>query len=655
MQRTLNLGILAHVDAGKTSLTERLLFDAGVIDHVGRVDDGDTQTDSLELERRRGITIKAAVVSFCLGGTTVNLIDTPGHPDFIAEVERVLGILDGAILVVSAVEGVQGQSRVLYRTLHRLGLPSLIFMNKIDRAGADPDRVLAQVRRILSPDVIAMGTASPAGTAGAEFHPFAAEEMLEAIAEYDEGLLSDYLAGRPVTSARLTATLARLTAAGEVHPVYQGSAITGAGLPALHRAINTLLPAASGDPAAELQAQVFKVDRGPSGERIGYARVLQGRLRTRDAVTMPREDRGRITRLALFDHGRSTTVDVVPADRIAAVHGLARLQVGDWLGRPGPLQADRLFAPPSLETVVVPDRAQDRARLHAALEQLAEQDPLIGLRQDDVRQELYLSLYGEVQKEVIQAMLAEQFRVQARFRQTSTIYIERPARPGAAYELKDAEDNPFLATVGLRIEPAAPGSGVRYQLAVELGSMPLAFMRAVEDTVYQTLSEGLHGWAVTDCLITLTHSGYFPRQSHMGAKFDKSMSSTGEDFRLLTPLVMLAALQSAGTVVCQPIHAFELELPAAAVPAGLSALARLNGIALRQQELADGFRLTGEIPAANVHRLQQQLPGLSHGLGLLTAEFDHYAPLRGPAPRRARTDHNPLDRKEYLLRVQRKV
>src|SRR5688500_18310798 len=172
--RTLNLGILAHVDAGKTPLTERPLFTAGAIDHCGTVDAGTTQTDSLELERERGITIRSAVASFAVGDLAVNLVDTPGHPDFIAEVERVLGVLDGAVLVVSAVEGVQPQTPLLFRALQRLGVPTLLFVNKIDRAGADPDRVVAEMARRLAPGVVAMGTAKDAGQRDATFEPFPA-------------------------------------------------------------------------------------------------------------------------------------------------------------------------------------------------------------------------------------------------------------------------------------------------------------------------------------------------------------------------------------------------------------------------------------------------------------------------------------------------
>src|SRR5213075_1385493 len=170
--RILNLGILAHVDAGKTSLTERLLYAAGVIDEVGSVDDGSTQTDTLALEQQRGITIKSAVVSFVIDDVTVNLIDTPGHPDFIAEVERVLGVLDGAVLVLSAVEGVQPQTRILMRALQRLRVPTLLFVNKIDRAGADVDRVLDEIEQRLTPDVVPMGSAEGLGTRTASFGPF---------------------------------------------------------------------------------------------------------------------------------------------------------------------------------------------------------------------------------------------------------------------------------------------------------------------------------------------------------------------------------------------------------------------------------------------------------------------------------------------------
>jgi len=231
--QTLNLGILAHVDAGKTSLTERLLHAAGVIDEIGRVDDGSTQTDSLELERQRGITIKSAVVSFVIDDVTVNLIDTPGHPDFIAEVERVLSVLDGAVLVVSAVEGVQAQTRVLMRALQRLHVPTLIFVNKIDRRGARGAPVVQSISEKLSPAVVAMGSAHGLGTRGARSTPYTAADadfrrgLWELLADHDDAFLAAYVDQRSVSYSQLRTGLAAQTRRALVHPVFFGSARTG--------------------------------------------------------------------------------------------------------------------------------------------------------------------------------------------------------------------------------------------------------------------------------------------------------------------------------------------------------------------------------------------------------------------------------------------
>ncbi|MCU7722533.1 TetM/TetW/TetO/TetS family tetracycline resistance ribosomal protection protein [Actinoplanes sp. KI2] len=618
---TLNLGILAHVDAGKTSLTERLLYAAGVIDELGSVDAGSTRTDTLELERRRGITIKSAVVSFPLRGTTVNLIDTPGHPDFIAEVERVLGVLDGAVLVISAVEGVQAQTRVLARTLHRLRIPTLIFVNKVDRAGARFHELLDEVGARVSPALVPMSRVDGLGTRDA-----AVTERVDLLrlADHDDAVLAALVEERTPPPVR---------AHDDVHPVFFGSAITGAGIDALIGGIVDLLPTGR---APGRGGTVFKVDRGPAGERIAYLRMFDGVLRVRDTVG---EDR--VTGIRVFTDGGTQPRAELTAGQIGTVRGLGHVRIGDTIGVRDAKAQQAQFAPPSLETAVLASR---RAELHAALAELAEQDPLINLRQDDERREVYVSLYGEVQKEVIQATLAEQYGLDVSFRETTTLHIERPAGAGAAVEYNKVAPNPFLATVGLRV---GPGDGVSFQLAVEPGSMPAAFFVAVEQTVRETLRQGLRGWPVPDCAVTMTHSGYSARQSHAHAVFDKSMSSTAGDFRNLTPLVLMAALRDAGTVVHEPIHAFTAEVPADTVPAVLPLLARLGAI-----PLATGAHgIDGEIPAAKVHELRRRLPGLTRGEGVLESVFDHYAPVRGKPPVRERTGPDPLDRKEYLLRV----
>jgi ribosomal protection tetracycline resistance protein len=633
---TLNLGILAHVDAGKTSLTERLLLTAGVIDRLGSVDAGSTQTDSLALERARGITIKAAVVSFPLDGVTVNLIDTPGHPDFIAEVERVLAVLDGAVLVVSAVEGVQAQTRVLLRTLRRLRIPTLIFVNKTDRRGADPERVLGELNR-LAP------TLKPGD--------------VEALAEYDDDVLAAYLDG-----TRVPDRLPARTRDGTVHPVFAGSAITGDGIGALMAGLTTLLPttAAVDGPVS---GTVFKVERGQAGEKIAYVRMYSGVLRVRDRL-----DAGKVTAVREVSTGAAE----VAAGQIARVWGLD-VRIGDVVAVPsglrqlasGPLEpryrkgptvpgaagvACGQFAPPTLETVISSVDPAKGGALHAALTELAEQDPLINLRQDD---ELSVSLYGEVQKEVIGATLLDEYGIEVTFRESTTICVERPAGTGDAVELIGT--GPFLATVGLRVEPGAPGSGIGFRLGVELGSMPYAFFAAVEETVHAALRQGLRGWQVTDVLVTMTHSGYWARQSHSHGTFDKSMSSTAGDFRNLTPLVLMAALAKAGTTVLAPMHRFRLAMPGDSSAVVMPVLARHRAIPLTSELTESAYVIEGDIPAEKVHSLTQKLPTLTRGEGEFESAFDHYREVAGTPPERVRSDHNPLNRKEYLLHVVRRV
>jgi ribosomal protection tetracycline resistance protein len=661
---TLNLGILAHVDAGKTSLTERLLFAAGIIDEIGSVDDGNTQTDSLALERQRGITIKSAVVSFAIGDVTVNLIDTPGHPDFIAEVERVLSVLDGAILVISAVEGVQAQTRVLMRALQRLRIPTLVFVNKIDRNGAHYDGTLGAIASKLTPAIVPMGTAAHIGTKDAAFLPCGNEDAAfaaraaDVLAEHDDAFLAAYLDDEQAfPPSRLRAELAAQARCALVHPVYFGSAITGAGVDALTAGIRELLPRAASDTGGPVRGTVFKVERGPAGEKIAYVRLFSGTVHTRERLHFGQGGEGKVTAISVFDRGAAVSRDRVSAGQIGKLWGLGDVRIGDTLGQQDHSNGNgHHFAPPTLETVVVPSRRADSGLLHVALTQLAEQDPLINLRQDGIRQELLVSLYGEVQKEVVQATLADDYGIDAGFRGTTTICIERPTGSGAAAELIATPPNPFLATVGLRVDPAAPGSGVSYRVAGDrLGTMPVAFFKAVEETVHETLRQGIHGWQVTGVMVTLTHTGYYPRQSHAHAHFDKSMSSTAGDFRSLTPLVLMTALAQAGTEVCEPVHRFRLEIPADVFGPVLPVLTGLRAVPAAPVMRGATCLLEGEIPAGNVRELELQLPALARGEGVLDCTFDHYQPVRGPAPERSRSDHNPLNRKEYLLSLTRRT
>ena len=626
--RTLNIGILAHVDAGKTSLTERLLFDSGAIDRLGSVDAGDTRTDDGAIERQRGITIRSAVASFTTADVQINLIDTPGHSDFIAEVERALEVLDGAVLLLSAVEGVQAQTRVLMKTLRRLRLPTLVFVNKIDRAGAREEGLLDDIRRRLTPHLVPLTGVRAIGTAHAHVVPRSPDEArtAEALAEVDPGILAAVVDGPPPTPDALRTALAARTADGSLHPVLFGSALGGQGVAELVEALPRLIPpkpaADPADPreAVEPRGTVFAVRTGPTGERTAYLRLYEGEVRQRQRLMfLRREADGRGTEVP----GRALGLDVVgrpgplTAGNIAAVTGLHGIRVGDRLGRI-PDRAPQ-FAAPTLETLVRARRPECAAPLRTALLALADQDPLIHARPGPSGSTVLL-LYGEVQKEVLAATLAQDFGIEAEFEPSRVRYLERPAGTGEAYEeIQRHGHTGFWATVGLRVEPGPRGSGTVFAYETELGALPRAFHQAIEDTVHATLlSGGPRGWPVTDCRVTLVRSGF------------AAPLSTAGDFRGLTPVVLRRALRRAGTRVYEPFHSFEAELPLDALA---PVTARLAAYGSEFEETTGGhtsWLVTGELPARHVRDIELRLPGLTHGEGVWWSRPSGDRPVRQP-------------------------
>jgi ribosomal protection tetracycline resistance protein len=639
----LNLGIVAHVDAGKTSLTERFLYETGITRRLGSVNAGTTQTDSMDQERKRGITIKAAVVSFTIGGVTVNLIDTPGHPDFIAEVERSLAVLDGAVLVVSAVEGVQAQTQVLYRALKRLGIPCLVFVNKIDRAGADPDRVLLELERKLHIRPLAMGDVEEPGTRSAKFQqaspsdPGFVEYIAAGLAEGNENVLHELTDASSVNVEKLWRELRRQTVDLTVCPVYFGSAITGSGVDEIMAAIVDLLPKATDDDEAAFSATVFKIDRGRASEKIVYVRVLSGVLSVRSRVDCGGHD-DRVSAIRVFENGSAVTRDVARSGQIAQVWGLNHARIGDSLG----VATSRLpsgFAPPTLEAAVVPQHPGERGEVYLALVELSDADPLISVRQDEDGV-AYVSLYGEVQKEVIRDTLALEFGLAVAFTDTTTLCIERPVGEGSFFEKAFTPSNPFVATIGVRIRPGAPESGINYDIEAEYGLMPGSFHAAAKEAIHETLRQGLYGWPVTDCVVTLIRAG-------------RPSGGTPSDVRHLTPLIVAAALQEAGTVVCEPFSRFRLETPAGSLTATLGKLAKLRATPDAPVINDDIAVLEGDIPASEVNELQTALPGLTSGEGVMEVKFGSYRPQTTQSTPRQRKGINPFNRSEYLMQLNR--
>jgi ribosomal protection tetracycline resistance protein len=660
LQPTLNLGILAHVDAGKTTLTERLLHVAGVIDEVGSVDDGTTQTDTLLLERQRGITIKSAVVSFAIGDLTVNLIDTPGHPDFIAEVERALIVLDGAVLVVSAVEGVQSQTRILMRALRRLRIPTVIFVNKIDRVGASAGATLEAIRDRLSVVAVPMGVVHGIGRIDASFEPYDRRDpdfrtlLMELLSRQDDRLLAECLDDevRPAVE-RLHRALVAQTRQGKAFPVFFGSAATGAGAAPLSSGLAALLPRATGDPEGAACGTVFKIERASGSQKVAYVRVVSGTIRRRDRLHFGEGREGVVTALSVFSNARATSESAAPAGAVAKLSGLEEIQIGDRISSvgghatPGPQ-----FPSPMLEAVVVPEESAHRLRLWTALTQMMEQDPLIAVRRSDEGNDISVSLYGEVQKEVIAASLENDYGLRATFNETTPICVERPRGSGQSVEYLNAPTNPFAGTLGLRVEPGPLDSGIDLRVEVEHVGIPLhlfkgidGFRSSMQDYVQAGLREGLRGWQVTDCVVSIVECGYGGSD---GPPSKRGPGPSYREFQRLTALVVMQALSRARTTICQPVVRGRLEVPASAAGGITAVLARLGAVVL--SSLTDGScsSLEAILPMVQANALQRQLPQLTSGEGLFEFSVVGYKPVSGEPPSRARTSPSPLNLKEYL-------
>jgi ribosomal protection tetracycline resistance protein len=649
---TINIGIVAHVDAGKTSLTERILYETHVIDEIGRVDKGTTQTDSLDLEKRRGITIKASVVSFFVNTLKINLIDTPGHADFLAEVERSLSVLDGAILLISAVEGIQAQTNILLWALRRLCIPTIIFINKIDRSGAQADELLTRIKTKLTEQIVPLYRTEHIGTKQATVvqnqlsDPAFLQACLEQLTLQDEQLLAAYVQGETITADRVRAALVQLIRQAKLYPVFWGSAMTGVGVKELLVDLENFFLPTTSLAEAPTSGVVFKLGKEVTGEKVAYVRVFTGSLRVRTTITLQRRRHddasemyiGKIQKLHLFWNGKTVQAQYVGAGEFCKVWGLREAKIGDVVGGWSEHIKALHFATPKYETRIEATHHEQEHQLYQALLELAEEDPLISVLKDDVHQIIYLHIFGEVQKEVIQAMLKEHYGLDVRFAETGVICVEKPRGIGQAVETIEAPDNPFTATIGFLVEPGPTDSGVTYKRTP--GILPLAFDRAIEEAARATLAQGLYGWEVTDIVVTLSQTAWPP-------------GSTAGDFRNLAPLVLMEALSQAGTDVYEPINQFELSVPVPAISTAMSRLSQLRAVYEQPVLRNNIFHLMGTLPVATSETFRRELPSFTEGEGVFIVQSAGFLKMAGAFPTRRRMDHNPLNRKEYLLYVQR--
>jgi ribosomal protection tetracycline resistance protein len=518
----------------------------------------------------------------------------------------------------------------------------LLFVNKIDRIGADVDGVLDAIRRRLTPDILPMGAAVGLGSRAATFTAYRPddrgfrEQELVALAEHDDRLLAAYVEGRERTSEQLLADAAAQTRDAVLHPVFAGSAATGTGVAELMAGISRLLPTAASTGSSEPSGRVFKVERGAAGEKIAYVRMFSGAVRTRQRLDLPGGRVDKVSGLQVFEGGHWVRADEVGEGRIGRLHGLTSVRVGDGFGAALAAEGHH-FAPPTLEASVEAVEPAKRPALRLALAQLADQDPLIATRLDEHGRPT-VSLYGRVQQEVLGSTLAEEHGIEVEFSEASVLHVERPCGVAQAVIRLNTEENPYQATLGLRIEPGEPGSGLRFVTDVPAKDMPLylfhsveEFSSAIEKHVRRGLARGLYGWEVTDCVVTMVEAAYSTAD---GPPSKRGPTSTSYDYRKVTPVVVRRVLARARTRVCEPVLRVLLEVPTSDAPTLQRLLARWGAELTGLTSAGEDTRLEARLVAARLHELQHQLPDLTGGEGTLESRFDGYQPVRGRPPTR---------------------
>ncbi|MDD6034091.1 MAG: TetM/TetW/TetO/TetS family tetracycline resistance ribosomal protection protein [Oscillospiraceae bacterium] len=637
-KRSLCMGILAHVDAGKTTVTEQLLYLAGAIRAAGRVDSGTAQTDWLEVERRRGISVRASETALHWGGLQLNLIDTPGHVDFAGEVERCLDVLDGAVLVLSAVEGVQAQTRLLWKALRAMEIPTLLLINKIDRAGADPERVLAQIRKELSPAALPLQRAVHAGEDAASVCPAEelADEILAAAAEFDEEAEEAFLEERAPAPGQPEQWLRRGTGEGKLFPVLLGSAKNGVGMKELLEAVARLLPPSRGSSEGPLSGLVYRISHDPVMGKGAHLRLFSGRLQNRDAVSLSGRGSQKISQIRQILGAKSADLGTLSAGEIGVVYGLTDAAVGDVVGEKPPRHHEQL-AVPLLTVQVFAEKEELQPRLAEALRELTDEDPLLDLEWIREKRELHLKVTGVIQLEVLAELIRDRYQLEVTFSSPSVIYRETPSGRGVGRAVYLAP-KPCWAIVELEVEPLPRGSGVRFRSAIGESTLPVRYQNHVAQALPDALKQGLLGWEVTDALFTLTNG-----QSHQ-------FHTHPLDFFVATPMAVMDALEQAGTTLLEPMVRVTLSAPEGLLGRVVGDILAMRG-SFDTPEIGEGvFTLEALLPAATSLDYPVEFRSLTGGKGTYLSEFAGYQPCPvelGAVQERRGID--PRDRERWIL------
>ncbi|MBU3144951.1 translation factor GTPase family protein [Clostridium sp. CF012] len=652
-----NIGIVAHVDAGKTTLTEQLLYQSGSSRFLGSVDKGTTHTDSLDMEKQRGISVKAAEIDLTYKRTSIHVIDTPGHIDFSSEVERSISVLDGAIVVLSSVEGVQPQTEVYFNALKELNTPSIFFINKLDRLGALPSKIIVDMKKLLTKDLIPLQLVYEKNN---EFivcnlfdktnytkniseikelsHKQLLEDIVDILGNCNEEIFKEFFQGT-LTLGMIKDEIMVQAIKGKIYPVLYGTALKGEGIKELLDAIMDYLPGPQNLDDSELSALVYKISHNKTTGKIAHIKIFSGSISTRDDifnVTTGKSEK--ITMIKKLINQKQIDVKSASSSDLVMVSGL-NCSTYDILGSKTYIPSLQTITTPLLTLRIYSKIQEDYIALVDALTLLQEEDPLLNMQWIKEKKELHIRIMGKIQIEYIEATLMERFNLQVTFGPPSVIYKETPIASGYG-ESRYTMPKPCWAIVEFLIEPLPMGTGLIYESKVRTEKVKIKYQREIEDNLDQILSQGIYGWPVTDLKITFTCGE------------DHVMHSRSGDFATSSAMGIMRGLNEIGTTLLEPIIKFRITVPEDVGGRVLNDIIKMRG-SFETPFIHNGtFTIEGKMPVSTSLEYPGELGRISSGKGIMTTGFLSYEPCSLEIGSiRERIGVNPLDRAKYILYV----
>jgi ribosomal protection tetracycline resistance protein len=640
-----NIALFAHVDAGKTSVTEQLLFQAGKIRNLGSVDQGNTQTDTLAVEKERGITVNSSVLSFEWNNYTINLLDTPGHIDFSSETQKAFLAIDSAIIIISAVEGIQAQTENLIKLLLEYHKPFLIFINKIDRIGSDIEAVIKELNTELNIKTFQFQSIDNEGTNDVLVMPnwnknTYNDEAVEKIVSCNDELLADYFEGKTIPFNHLDNELVKLSVKQQLVPVYIGTAKYGLGIEALLNGITRYLPSPSIN-NNDLFGVIFKTFHKKDGKWQAI-RLFSGTIQTRTTIYNASQDCSeKVLLIKSIDLNNQKIINTIGAGDIALVKGFSQAKTGDFMGCLPTDDFTKIKTKPLLSVQVIPKDTAVVSKLVDALHILNNEDPDLDFQFLKEEREFHIKIHGEIQQEILQSLLQSRFGLAVDFTKPTVIYKETPTQISEGY-VRYWMPKPCWAIMRFKLEPLATGKGVEYSSLVGVNAVKRQYQNDVAKTIPTALAQGVLGWEVTDVKITLI------------AGEDHVMHTKSNDFAIATPMGIMDGLTKAKMTLLEPILSFKIKAPDEFIGKINSELIALRAKINNSEIIANKVVITGEIPLATTLDFPIKLSAMTSGKAKLNTQFLNYQKCDiSLGKTRDFKGISPLDTAKYILKARR--